>query len=361
MNLLVLVVVYTVIISLMYSIASEIRLSHGGSIRSNNILDKRCIFLVFLPLLFLQTFKYTDSLDDLPIYEQVFEETRSMSITDLLNNGFFVGFSQEPGYILLNKIVSFISSNVNLLFGVVGFAILYCYAVSIYKYSPLVPLSCLLFVIGPFNQSLFVLRQHLAIALMIFGFQFIIQRRLKAFFLLFLISFFVHYTSIVFIPLYLLYGVKSNKKLFWMLLAIFVVVKLGMMFILNLATTLNGAYSVYVEGDVVTNYKVALYFFGILLVRFYFMKDAFWAEGTNKLFSIVLILGFIFYLCGIGFAPTSRLFMGYQMPFCIIIPHTLVYIRNRGLRFLIAGVFICGAFISYVNAFHYVENFKLIF
>lgn len=355
MNLLVINLIYVIIVTSFFS------LQKGSKKNNHQKSDKTCLILIFFPLFILHGFKEPSSLKDLQDYSTVFRESGSYSFGELIKNDFDVGYSEEPGYILLNKVVSLISSDVTVFFIIIAAIVLYCYAKSIYRYSALVPLSCLLFVIGPFNQSLFIVRQHLAIALLLLTFPFIINRKFWKFLIVFCAAFFIHYTAFVFLPVYFLYWIRNRKKMIMTLVILLVVIKLGMTFFLNYAIVFNGSWKHYVELEEVANYKMALFLFGIAFVRYLSMKGVFFQEGCNKLFNLIIVIGFIFYFAGIGFGPTGRLFMVYGEYLCLIIPQTLYYIKNPLYKYAVAFVFIGAMFLAYLGQFGEVERFQLLF
>lgn len=323
--------------------------------------DFLCLFLAFIPLIILHAFKKPSSLKDLQVYQSAFEEVGTMTWCNLFSQGFVINFSMEPGYVFLNRLVYSVSENVSFLFLIIALILLAAYAISIKNYSNNISLSIFLFVIGPFCQSLFVLRQHLAIAIMLFTIPYIINRNLKRYLIIFFIAFSIHYTTFVLLPLYFLYGIQSKKKLVLFLIAFFAITKIGMSFFLNSFVAFNGSYTHYLDLDEVANMKVPLLLLGLLIVRLYFLKGHAFDLGINKLLTLITVVGCIFYFCGVGYGPTGRLFTSYAQMMWLILPNTLYYIRNNSNKFLVLILFAFALYIAYLGQFHEMERFSLIF
>lgn len=136
---------------------------------------------------------------------------------DFTYNGF------EPGYILLNKVVAFLSGNSATIFlTVVSGIIMVGFSIFIYYNSSNVMLSTMLFLaLNHFFTSMVSLRQYIAIAILINSFYFFRKRRLGMMLLLCATSFLFHKSSIIFSALILgLYFIKLTRYKILLLIGI---------------------------------------------------------------------------------------------------------------------------------------------
>ena len=349
MNLFTLVTAYSIMIALIYS----------GKIMTPN-KRKKIILLFFIPLLFIQTFKSTSTLPDLQDYVEVFVRTGGLSWSSLIKSGFDIDYSMEPGYIFLNKLISIFSNNEHFFFFIIAAVTLVCYGLTIRKYCGYTALACLLYLFGPFSQSMYVLRQHLSIAIFLLAIPFVIERKPLHYLLITAMSILLHYTSIVFLPLYFLYQIKEKKKLIILLIGGSVALKLLMRGILNYAVSIYGSYSVYLDVDG-TNYKIPLLLLIAVLIRVLLTSDNYLKEGVNRLITVLLCIGFMTSFAGVGFGPSARLFMGYTSLFWLTIPQTLTLINNSLTRKMVCVFYVFASMLMFRALFNYVENLELIF
>ncbi len=119
----------------------------------------------------------------------------------------------EKGYLILNQILNFVSHNTSFLFFVCGGFIYYSIGRFIIRYSTMPALSVLLFLTyGFFSFSMTAIRQSIAIGILLFSFDYIINRKLVKFLLLVVCASFFHITSVLFSLAYVAPKLKTNTK-----------------------------------------------------------------------------------------------------------------------------------------------------
>lgn len=119
----------------------------------------------------------------------------------------------EPLFNLLNKVLYNISSDSTLLFATVAIITLSLFFIGIFQNSEMVPYSILLFFLtGKYFSSLNQIRQMLAMSIFFFAWRFIRERRPGRYFVCILIACMIHSSSIIYIPLYFLYGISFSSK-----------------------------------------------------------------------------------------------------------------------------------------------------
>lgn len=223
------------------------------------------------------------------------------------------------------------------------------------KYSPYVMISLIIFLLGSV-QSFFVLRQHLAIAITILSYPYIINRDWKKFFLLMLLAFSFHQTAVVFIPVYFIYGIKDHMKLNITLAIILAVLFLTFTMVFNYFAVSFVGYEGYIdsnEGNMTTLIISACYLFAYV----FFLRGDIYIEGVNRLVYILLVLNFIVLLAGYTFSGINRLMMYYSVGNILAVPLSMKFIRYPLMRyafcstilFLLVYIFCTGSNAVYLN------------
>ncbi len=312
---------------------------------------KNAKFLIgaFIPMWYVHSMVNPNSLKDLPTYQEIFLSLRGGSWGEVANHwSHGVGdFNIELGYLYLNKIIGLLTSSFTVYLWLFSFFMLYAYFKCIKEYSPNLLLSILILLLMPFGQSLFVIRQHMAIALMFASIPFIINRRLIPFLLLFAITFFsFHHSCIAFLPMYFLYGL-SGKKLIWVL-----AISMGLIVSFWSALVVISFYLDYgwfaQTSDVgtanVTTFIQFLLFF--LLFIFTLGKEVF-VDGLNKLCFCVLAIAVFLNFMSVG-ANFGRLTLYFNIFAILSVPLSLKYIRNKQIRGLVGFSIILLLFVMLV-------------
>lgn len=119
----------------------------------------------------------------------------------------------EPLFNLLNRVLYNISSNSALLFATVALITLSLFFIGIFQNSEMIPYSILLFFMtGKYFSSLNQIRQMLAMSIFFFAWKYIRERQPGRYFVCILTAYMIHSSSIIYIPLYFLYGIQFDSK-----------------------------------------------------------------------------------------------------------------------------------------------------
>jgi len=308
--------------------------------------DRRLhLYLVFsLGLIFLfHAFKNPLSLDDIPYYVDAFYESEKTSWSRVIDIGYET-LKTETGFALVIKAISSLFSSDQMLFVLTSAFILSAVYFSIKQYSPIWWVSVFVFMTDSFPQSLFILRAFLAISIYLFAFPFIIQRKIVPFLMLSGMAFSVHMSSVIFLPVYFLYGIKNWRYLLFILLMIAVIAIAGFNLLLPMFVEYvipeYSYYLIYADNYEGASWKMPALLSTILLFRAVVMREHFFEEGINRLLSVVMVLGVIVYTAGMGFGHTSRMAMCFTNVTFLILPNTLQYIKSPSWQFTCALVYI---------------------
>lgn len=313
------------------------------------------LMICFGLMLLLHTF-FNPEFSDNYFYKIGFSEYKSMSFGEVLKYN-SPSLKAETGYRVLCKLISYITSDWVVCMFVISAIMISGYFITVKEYSSICWLSILLIMTGPFSQSLFVLRQHLAMGVMLLSFPFILRRQFIPYLLIILIAFSFHQTVAIFFPTYFLYNMRRTKIVYILLTISFVLLYYYFSFILTYAASFameTASYSeTYFEYNSTygSNNKMALLMVAILLLRILLLKNEFFKEGFNRLCSIIVLVGTIISIVGIGYLGTNRLNMYYTSLAFLYIPNTFSYFRQKGIRFFACvGYFLFTLFFLIKNA-----------
>ena len=308
--------------------------------------DERLNIYLFLSLgaiFIFHAFKNPFTLEDIPDYARAFDEAGQISWDRVVNVG-YESLKTETGFALVIKTISVFFRSSQVLFILTSAFIMLAVYFSIKRYSTIFWLSVLVFMVDTFPQSLFMLRAFIAVCIYLFAFPAIINRKIVVFLLLALFAFSIHTSSVIFFPVYFLYGLKNWRYLLFVLIAISVTTILGFSIILPfLVEYIFTDYAYYIinaneyEG---ASWKMPALLSAILVFRMIVMKEHFFEDGINRLLSIVMILAVVIYVAGMGFGLTSRMALYYTNMTFLILPNTIKYIKSPSWQFACAVVYI---------------------
>ncbi|MBR5665880.1 MAG: EpsG family protein [Bacteroidales bacterium] len=325
---------------------------------SQRIKERIFIFISFVLLLLFHAFVDPSSMPDLPTYYDTFNELSQMSWMECIH---LHNHYMELGYRLFMKTVSLFSSSFTVFLFVYSIILLLVYYHIVKKYSPLVILSVLMFLLTSYNQSLFVIRQHLAIAICLASIPFIINGKLIGFLISSMIAVSMHKTAIVFVPIYFLYRMDA-KKMVWILSIVFLLM-IGYFGAILRGVAHGLGYDTYVEMERFEglNYVSFLMAISFLLLYVLSLRKHVFEPGINRLVLIALSISTMLSLFGIGFS-IGRLGIYFSIFSVLSFPISLSYIHSRFLKFGIVVVVLAFAFypVYMGSSSLFIEEYKLV-
>lgn len=162
------------------------------------------VLICFIELSFIAGFRSWDIGNDTNSYIQAF--LLSASFPELMKN------HMEFGYLLYNRALAHFTSNPQMLLITTSIFIIGSWLYTIYKYSSSILLSTLVFVILEFSTTLTMIRQEMAICIVLLCFPFVIKRQ----FFLFLVGCFlastIHSSAILAIGIYFIYDIPFKRQ-----------------------------------------------------------------------------------------------------------------------------------------------------
>lgn len=192
--------------------------------RSNHFL--------FLYLLFLALFVgFSDMLGgyDRYIYGEVFDTIADVTTNQrsYLDNNVFLLFPSEPGYIILNILLSYITENRYIFIFIYTLIIYTLLFISLKRYAQNYPLTLAIFLGLWFFFTFTYLRQVLGATIAWLGIVYVIERRFWKFLLVFLIAWSIHKSAIIFFPIYFIPIKKYPARIVLLVMAIALLIGLS--------------------------------------------------------------------------------------------------------------------------------------
>lgn len=299
----------------------------------NIIITRIFIFSTFICLLYMHSMVDVYSVPDLEAYLNYYDEARTLSFREAFIKG-AIDDKVEVGYVVFNKLISYISPNFRAFLWVYSIVLLLLYYKYIISVSPYVTISILFLLVGTYNQSLFVLRQHLAVALLLYSYTFITERKILPFLIILLLAYSLHRTAIIFTPVYFLYGLNKTNLIKSFIVVSILLIVLMRIVIVALFANYFSFYQGYLDNDVQQNYKLAVLAGGYFLLYIFFLKNEIFDDGINRFTLIILYFYFIIFLSGIGL-PVGRLAAYFSISTLTAIPLIMSRINKVLLRVIV--------------------------
>lgn len=303
---------------------------------------KYLLFILGVQLLAINIFKDYSSLPDLPDYVVGFEHVG--------RNGYDIQWGTgmrmtEPGWVYINVFLSYIYSDPWILFAFVGAVIVWGHLKTYMRYSDIPWLSVYLFLCTMFCQSLYVLRQHLAIALCLLTIPYIIKRKFLLFLCLIIMATSIHNTAIVFFIAYWVYPLKVGRKFFISCLG------LGFLSYVFLSSSFvdiiggSDTYASYAEGERTnaTAFLISLCVIVLALYAIPFKK----IQNELKFFFILSCIAMCINIGGMGVSITGRLNMYFTVFSILLVPNAISKLPSAMKMITIVVVMIAYAVLSF--------------
>ncbi len=316
---------------------------------------KRQLFALFIfVLLFLFSALRADCVGgDLSNYIPVFQDVKMM-------NGVDVFHRWEPGFMLFLKIISYVSIDTRWFLFATSVLIMTLMSFYIYKNSPMLWMSVLLFIVlGYYSNTMNIIRHSIALAITLNSINDIVYRNFKGFVLKILLASLFQITSFVFILAYACSYFKfSYFKYILAIIVSVIVVSMGkaMSLMLVLISIFMSKYDGFtaMDSEIGSGYALACFMaFFVWFLRCIYLYlcdcvDVVVIRKVNVYFNLQLF-GIVFQ-CFFApvFGAASRIAIFYFCPLIILAPYIISMIRDARFKFLsIVGV-IAMVFVFYM-------------
>ncbi len=314
------------------------------------IKEKVGYWFCVIILMFLGAFRAESIGNDTHEYLRIFQEIAQDPTIET---------RYEIGYIYLNYLVSLFSSNPQSILIVTSCIILFSFGRFIWKYSKLPWLSLFIFfTYGFFTFSITAVRQSLAIAILLFSYDYILQGKKLKFILAVLIATTFHTTAIFFVFGYLCRMIKPKMRTILLFIGIGIVCVSFFSTLLGFAFRLFAMYQHYNKGIyfgdtrlasvlyVIISSLIIFFSYNILTQKKVVCKLTGWQlKNNNNLLSLVLFAVMI-YIISLKLNILDRIAIYYNVFSIILLPNAVYWLRKQN-KILITLLIIVSFFTYY--------------
>ncbi|MGN1165386.1 MAG: EpsG family protein [Lachnospiraceae bacterium] len=327
-----------------------------------NIKNKRGMYVVIISiwLMILAALRnYTVGADTL-VYMNRFKRFGSADWKTLMWLSNYYNF--EYGFSILYKLVYYVIQSPRGFMFLSNAFIIWSFSRYIYKESEIPWLSYLLFVtLGLHNNSLNILRQMLAIAIILFAYEAIQERRLLKFLLAIALATSIHYSAAIVIPMFWLSRIKFDKKMLLLTWVGTIFVFFSGAAVIN-AIAKRTKYGHFIEEASDSNGAI-----GATIIYVTFSVIIIWklyrcTENYRNIYIAFSVISVAIIILTFAISIIDRLGLYFSTMYIVSVPNALSKVKKRNIRneyiFLIAGLVIvyylfviCKADVSMVIPF----------
>lgn len=320
-----------------------IKYSIKPNIREKSVFPVRASSFTFwniaLGCIIVSSLRFPKIGTDTFVYKSIFE------IIGKSDNIF--GFAYEYGFVFFTKLVSSISSDFYAYLFVINIVIWLCLFLFLKRNSENFSLSLWLFLLlGFLDSSMCLIRQFMALSILLMSYKYLVARRLLIFILFVCLASSFHITSFVFIISYFMWNIKVGGK---KALLCYIALCIGTYLLSNQFFVLLESLGIYSEYLLNSNYglqensKLApiLNFFQLFLLVVFCMQCNRRCDEPiiNNMIALVAIASF-FTILSFRFTQIGRVASYFSIFIIVLLPNTLrklpVYERNAWTLFFLA-------------------------
>ena len=321
--------IYIILISYMFGIVGN----SSNVPRSYNCLF---LFLFFFPLGILGMFRAINVGSDTVTYYRAYNViTNSDLYTSFLYHG-----RMEQGHVLFMKFCSKLGLTAAQFVGTCSFLTLTTIAIYFYKNSKCLFISCFsFFSLCFFDGSCNIVRQYLALTILLFSVRYIFKRNLLLFLAIVILASTFHKTAVIFLIVYPLYNVELSRKNIWYLMLFTIAFAIcGMLFLNHFLELLigNDWYGGYAKSHYVTqgvrfgsfiNIFIQMLYSVICLYAYHLYGDQFSKE--EKFFQWLSLISLSIECCTLPVNVMERLGLYFHFFSLIAIADALYYFKKN--------------------------------
>lgn len=276
----------------------------------SNGLKRTYIFWVSLILILQSGLRHVAVGEDTYQYLQQFNEVKRYS-WDMVENEFkyyfILGEGKDPGYTVLQKYFQEFSNNYQVYLFFIAILFFSSFGYFVYKNSKSlsdVILSYFVYSIMFYTfYSYTGIRQTIAMAIILFSYEWIKKRKLLFFIILILLASLIHKSALIMFVFYFFTYIKQTKKLLWISIILFPLLVLFSSRISTFFIEITNSYSEYEEANKFApiNFTILMVVFSIVVAYFHdiIIKDNKFLKYYYVAFSFALFfLAFVFEIHG---------------------------------------------------------------
>ncbi len=298
--------------------------------RKPSVTKKICyVSIVFSLMLFLSIFRYGLG-NDYYSYIHIMRRIDEHNLIKMFDLGY------EPGFVIVTKLITFFTTNTDVLYTVYALLILIPTAYAVFRYSENMWMSTMMFIsLTFFYCSLSFIRQSLAFAAIILAYKHIKERNHFKVMLFIFIACLFHSSAIIMIPIYLLaVAIKPTKVSVAVYGIIFAAVYFLSWNIIDLAVLILPQYKNYVELNFIQNGYSTIYLIVPTIIMVLALVAHFTGYGkaypkSSSVFTNFAIYNFFIWLISTKHFVLERFSMYIYIMMILFIPSIATYYRKK--------------------------------
>lgn len=317
-------------------------------------------------LFFLSALRSLDIGYDYVLHKQYFENIR-LGVTRIRD-------FQEPGYAMLSYIVSFVGGDYVLFLFVYSLISIVILLKVVNHYSLYPFLSVYIYYsLYFFNQNMSRLRLSLSVLILLIAIEYLYKKNTKYFILTVILAASFHTSSLVFLVLYPLMGIKFTKKKM-ILFTVFSII-LGLVFIGNFYRLIIGGMKISIIPDLFGFDRIIteatrknavrdgglygfLYHILQVVILIYFYEPIKKLGEKEYMIYLIYFIGLLIYFLFFDVPILGRLSIGFTLTEIIVASYYLQCIQNKYHRFLFIVLYLIMILLfGYKGFFNYYDNF----
>lgn len=298
--------------------------------RKPNVTKKLCYVICTFGAMILISFCRYGLGNDYYSYIHIFRRVAEKDWLDMFNTGF------EPGFVLLDKIISCFTMNVDIMFAFYALLILVPTAYVIFRHSENIWMSTMMFIsLTFFYCSLSFLRQAIAVAIILLGYRYFKERNHFMVLLFIFIACLFHSTVVIMLPIYMLGVLIKPTKITVPIYAVLTAVVYFFSWdILNIAVKILPQYKNYLNLNFITQGYKPVYIILPTVIMIIALIAHFTSYGKaypkqSALFTNFAIFNFIIWLMSLKHFVVERFSMYVYIMMIMFIPSIVTYYRKR--------------------------------
>lgn len=324
---------------------------------------KICLLTFLLFTIYLALRSETMGLNDTSnIYHPLFNVMDTVRFTDILTNSHY----QDFGFFTIFKIIKVCFDNYRICLAILAAIYVFCILKFIYKYSSDVAISIIIFLSMYLLYGTYLLRQVIAIGIILLSYKYIKSRNIKKFGLTVIFASFFHKTALIFFIAYPFCKFnRFGKKNYIYILICYLIVKYAYSFLIKIIPLLDFTgkvemaltHHIYTIGSGNFSMLGILLNVLILIITAYFSQFLKDEKEKQEVLDIcnILTLGIMLFCCYNVVAEFSRIALYFLFFNIIAIPNALKDISSKNrkkIKLLISVLFLMYFFTKNINNMH---------
>lgn len=314
--------------------------------------DKSIIYLsiIFIQFTLLAWQKDFSVGQDTLMYCRGFDYISSESFKDILLDKW------EPGYVISNWIIGNLGFDFHTYLLIVSGFIYYSVCRFIFRYSQYPWLSVAIFVaFGYYFGSLHILRQYIAIAIILYSYDCILNRKFASYLALVLLAASFHTSAIVFLPTYFLYGKSIRPTMMIVLFSLSLAIALIAGDVLLNMFVMNDRYQdAYVSDKDGAGSGYGMLLFMTLIFSCALLLKPKYLNKHESIFYWIFFISLCMQPLSITVSMVSRAILYWSLSLLVLLPMIIHNIKSQNLRFIsfiivLSGLIFVFEFITNAN------------